>query len=71
MYARSTDFDGRELGQTPRDLHPLTNWVCAVSGPAKFFVWQESLWAVVHMGRFRRIPIQAFLRAGRADPRLL
>ena len=48
VYARSTDLTASEW-EKPRGIAPLDNLQLMGSGPAKFFVWQEQLWAVVDM----------------------
>lgn len=48
VYARSTDLTAGEW-EKPRGIAPLDKLQLMGSGPAKFFVWREELWAVVHM----------------------
>ena len=48
VYARSTDLTAAEW-ETPRGIAPLDKLQLMGSGPAKFFVWRDQLWAVVHM----------------------
>jgi hypothetical protein len=48
VYARSTDLAATEW-ETPRGIAPLDDLQLMGSGPAKFFVWRDQLWAVVHM----------------------
>ena len=48
VYARSTDLTAASWDK-PRGIAPVDELRLCGSGPAKFFVWQESLWAVVHM----------------------
>ncbi len=48
VYARSTDLTAAQW-EKPRGIAPLDDLKLMAAGPAKFFVWQEQLWAVVHM----------------------
>ena len=48
VYARSTDLTATDW-EKPRGIAPVDNLQLQGGGPAKFFVWQEQLWAVVHM----------------------